>query len=138
MSEYINRSLRELVRERANHQCEYCGLHEDDSILGHQPDHIIALKHGGQTEQTNLAWSCALCNSFKGSDISSIDPATDNLTPLFSPRLDDWNEHFRYNVGSIIPLTPIGRVTEQILNFNRSDLVQLRLVLSRIGRYPNV
>ncbi|MDA0837088.1 MAG: HNH endonuclease signature motif containing protein [Planctomycetota bacterium] len=137
MPEYIHRSLRELVRERANHLCEYCRLHKDDAILGHQPDHIIALKHGGQTDQTNLAWSCALCNSFKGSDISSIDPVTENLTPLFSPRLDDWNEHFRYEAGSLIPLTPIGRVSERILNFNRSDLVQLRLVLSRIGRYPN-
>jgi hypothetical protein len=61
------------------------------------------------------------CNSFKGSDISSIDPVTDNLTPLFSPRLDDWNEHFRYKVGSIIPLTPIGRVT--VKNWKISERV---------------
>ncbi len=32
------------------------------------------------------------------------------LTPLINPRTQVWDDHFRYNQGIIIPLTPEGRV----------------------------
>jgi hypothetical protein len=38
---------------------------------------------------------CRLCNRFKGSDIASLDPASGTLLPLFNPRSDVWEEHFR-------------------------------------------
>ena len=49
-------------------------------------DHIIARKHCGPTIASNLALSCFYCNSFKGSDLSSLDPQTRKLTPLFHLR----------------------------------------------------
>jgi 5-methylcytosine-specific restriction endonuclease McrA len=62
MSEYVPAELRRLIRERAGHRCEYCLLHEDDAFLPHEPDHIISVKHRGETNEGNLAWTCFVCN----------------------------------------------------------------------------
>lgn len=45
----ISSSLRQLVIERAKGRCEYCLIHQDFSIYTHEIDHIIAVKHGGET-----------------------------------------------------------------------------------------
>ena len=52
MTSYVDASLRRLVESRANHLCEYCLIHEDDTYLGCQVDHVIAEKHGGPGELT--------------------------------------------------------------------------------------
>jgi HNH endonuclease len=64
MTTRVSEALRALVRERAGGRCEYCLIHEDDAFYPHQPDHIIAEKHGGPTREDNLAWSCFLCNHY--------------------------------------------------------------------------
>ena len=97
MSDRIPANLRRLVQERAEQRCEYCLLHSDNAFLSHEPDHVIARKHDGRTIEENLAWSCFICNRFKGTDISSIDPESGEITSLFHPRKDEWNEHFRWN-----------------------------------------
>ena len=79
---YLSASLREAVRRRANNRCEYCLLAEEDAVFPHEPDHIIAEKHGGPTTAENLAWACFDCNRFKGSDIASLDPASGRLRAL--------------------------------------------------------
>jgi len=48
-SNSIPTELRNLVRERASGRCEYCLIHQDFSIYTHEVDHIIAVKHGGET-----------------------------------------------------------------------------------------
>ena len=45
-------------------------------------------------------------------------------------------EHFRLEDGQIVPLTPIGRVTEYLLQFNQPQSVQERRWLIEAGRYP--
>ena len=135
MSDWISFELREFVRQRARGRCEYCQLHEDDSGLRHQPDHVIAIKHRGPTVESNLAYSCAMCNSFKGTDLSSVDSATGSLVRLFNPRLDDWPTHFEIIGGRIVGLTPEGRVTVELLQMNRPDMVQLRRFLAAAGRF---
>src|SRR5579875_401523 len=40
--------LRRQVQERAQGRCEYCLIHEADMYYPHEPDHVIAEKHGGQ------------------------------------------------------------------------------------------
>lgn len=47
--------LRRQVRDRAQGQCEYCRIHEEDVVFPHEADHIIAEKHGGPTTLENLA-----------------------------------------------------------------------------------
>jgi hypothetical protein len=83
-------ALRALVRERANHACEYCRLPETASIVPHQVDHIVALQHMGTDEATNLCLCCIRCNLSKGPNIASIDPlaGADTIVPLFHPRRD--------------------------------------------------
>jgi hypothetical protein len=124
------------VRERANRCCEYCLLSEDDAFFAHEPDHIIARKHDGKTELDNLCWSCFDCNRFKGSNIASIDSISEQLTPLFNPRKQFWDEHFEIQGGQIVPLTEIGRATEKVLKLNLMSRVEVRAMLSRLERYP--
>jgi hypothetical protein len=136
MSERVPADLRARVRHRARQRCEYCLLHEDSGGLLHQPDHIIACKHGGETVEENLAWSCFLCNQLKGSDLASVDLETGRIVRLFHPRRDRWSRHFRLEGARIVPLTAVGRVTEYLLQFNHPETLEMRQILIAEGRYP--
>lgn len=136
MSRYISRRLRALVRQRANNCCEYCRLPEEYGFGPYQPDHIVALKHRGETQDENLAWACFDCNHLKGTDVASIDIETGQVVRLFNPRLDDWEEHFRLEGPRIAPLTAVGRVTEHVLQFNRPEMLEIRSALIQAGEYP--
>jgi 5-methylcytosine-specific restriction endonuclease McrA len=72
----ISANLRRLVAERADQHCEYCLLPADVAFFPHEVDHVVALKHGGQTDAANLALACWRCNRHKGTDLGSFDPAT--------------------------------------------------------------
>jgi HNH endonuclease len=135
---YISAALRRLVTERAREQCEYCLFPQTASLFAFEMEHIIAEKHDGTTESENLALACPCCNRFKGSDLGSIDRETQQLTPFFHPRLQQWSDHFWLEGGSIVPLTPAGRVTAKILQFNLSERILEREQLSRIGEYPPI
>ena len=115
MSDEVAAPLRVLTQGRARLRCEYCLLHEEDAWEPHQPDHIIARKHRGVTTDDNLAWTCAVCNRHKGSDIASIDANTGRVVRLFHPRRDRWAHHFRLRQGRIVSRTAFGRVTEFLL-----------------------
>lgn len=132
----IPRRLREQVRERAGGHCEYCLVHERYSIKSYQADHIIAEKHGGQAASENLAWSCAVCNYLKGADLTSIDPSSGKITPLFNPRTQRWSRHFRLRGARIEPLTAIGRTTVHLLRLNDTERLDERELLVHFGMYP--
>ncbi|QDS93866.1 HNH endonuclease [Roseimaritima multifibrata] len=137
MSEYVPAPLRRAIRQRANQHCEYCLIHEDDVLLSHEPDHIIATKHGGKTSEANLAWTCFLCNRAKGSDIASIDPETNEIVRLFSPRSEAWETHFDLQSNAnVLGKTPIGRATVALLKLNRVPQVEIRRTLMDAGLYP--
>lgn len=110
--------LRRFVRVRANGCCECCGVNEVACFALHEIDHIVAEKHGGQTAADNLALSCTLCNRRKGTDLSSVDPESGAVVPLFHPRKDHWADHFRRDGARIAPLTATGRTTARLLTFN--------------------
>jgi len=132
----IGDALRRLVAGRAFYQCEYCLLSEDDSFSPHQVDHIVSRKHGGLSVQSNLAYACLRCNTWKGSDIASVEPSTCRLTPLYNPRQQRWADHFRLEGAIIEPLTPEGIVTARLLRLNLDRRVAERRLLIAIGRYP--
>lgn len=132
---YIPASLRNLVKERASHCCEYCLVHEDDVLLPHECDHVVLQQHG-ETEAANLALACIHCNRKKGPNIASVDPETNRVIPLFNPRVDDWDEHIRLNTAYIQRLTSIGRATLQLLDLNAFVRIRSREHLVTIGRYP--
>jgi hypothetical protein len=130
---YVAVALRRLVRERAGERCEYCLIPESLTLATHWVDHIVAEKHGGQTEEGNLALSCVLCNQHKGSDLTSIDPQTGEITPLFHPRRDRWLDHFRLVEGRLEALTATGRVTIRLLQLNHLDRMEERQLMLRLG-----
>lgn len=118
---YIPASLRREISEQAHECCEYCLQPESFSFSYHEIDHVIAEKHGGTTTADNLAFACKLCNTFKGSDVASIDPETNEVTPLYNSRRDRWQEHFQLNNSELIALTSKARATIRLLQLNRSD-----------------
>jgi HNH endonuclease len=133
---YVPVPLRRLVRARSGERCEYCLTPEQFTLASHWVDHIVAEKHGGQTAEGNLALSCVLCNQHKGTDLTSIDPQTGQITPLFNPRRDQWAAHFRLVGAHVEPLTPTGRVTVRLLQLNHPDRIEERQLLLRLGMLP--
>ena len=133
---YVSTTLRQLVTQRAREQCEYCRFPQTASLFAFEMEHIIAEKHDGITAAENLALSCPCCNRFKGTDLGSIDPETQQLTPFFNHRLQKWSDHFRLEGGIIVPLTPQGRVTAKILQFNLPERILEREQLITSGKYP--
>ncbi len=118
------------VRDRAADRCEYCLLPRAHHPAPFQIDHIIARQHGGGENLDNLALACIHCNRYKGPNIAGIDPDTGALTRLFHPRMDQWSRHFRRNGAEIIALSPVGRVTVNVLFMNDPEVLWLRSTLA--------
>lgn len=129
MSRYIAESLRRLVAQRADYCCEYCRLNELDSFFTFPIDHIISVKHGGETTANNLAYACPFCNSFKGSDIGTILLPNRTFIRLFNPRIDNWSDHFDMENHVIYSKTTIGEATIKILKLNDVDRIIERQVI---------
>ncbi len=123
----------QLVRQRAGNRCEYCHLPQEFSGLRFHVEHIIARQHRGTDDADNLALACPECNLHKGTNLTSIDPDTDQVTPLFHPRRDHWGEHFTLVAGNIIGKTPIGRTTTWLLEMNVGENLRVRQRLTRLG-----
>ena len=134
---YIAADLRRLVVARAESICEYCLIAEDDTFYGCEADHIISEKHGGTTDADNLAFACVFCNQAKGSDVGSVDWATNTFVRFFNPRTDAWADHFQIVGNRIEGLTAVGAVTARILAFNAGERVLERKTLQDMGRYPD-
>ena len=136
MTSHISAELRRIVRSRAGGLCEYCLIHESDTFVGCQIDHVISEKHGGPTDEGNLAFACSFCNRAKGTDVGSISSQSGEFTRFFNPRADYWGDHFAMAGVIIQPCTAIGEVTVRILGFNASERIPEREALVRVGRYP--
>jgi 5-methylcytosine-specific restriction endonuclease McrA len=54
----MDSQLRQLVWQRASSRCEYCQFPAQFAEAPFQIDHIIAQKHGGETNAENLALAC--------------------------------------------------------------------------------
>lgn len=123
----MDEAIRQFVRRRAGNRCEYCRIPQAATpfILFHV-EHIRARQHSGDDSPDNLALACDRCNAFKGPNLVSVDPETDETVPLFNPRQDDWSQHFLAEGGEITGLTPTGRATVRLLNVNAPRRVQLR------------
>jgi 5-methylcytosine-specific restriction endonuclease McrA len=122
--------LRRLVRLRAGGACEYCGLLQEHSPLAAlHIEHIIPRTHGGTDDPDNLAAACIDCNLAKGSNLAGLDPATGEITKLFHPRTQRWNDHFKWQGAYLMGKTPVGRATIVVLQMNSDEQVQLRLAL---------
>lgn len=132
----MDKELEELVWQRAAGRCEYCRFPHPFAELPFEVDHIIARKHRGETAQDNLSLACFYCNSYKGPNIAGMDPETNIVTPIFHPRRDIWDDHFRWNGPELDGLTAIGRTTIDVLRINHPDAVAVRASLIEEGVFP--
>lgn len=129
------RPFRSRVCERAQERCEYCHLPEEADVIVFEVDHIIAEQHGGLTVLENLAYSCFECNRRKGPNLTSSDPQTDEITILFNPRTQQWDEHFLINKnGTLIGRSAAGRTTIRLFKLNDPERVQERVDLIAVGK----
>jgi hypothetical protein len=131
----MDEAIRQQVRERAQHRCEYCRIPQDALPWARfHIEHIRARQHGGSDDLENLALACRRCNARKGPNLSSIDPDTDEVTLLFNPRTEHWRSHFALVEHRIIGLTAVGRATSTLLDMNDPDRLQLRAELAALGQ----
>jgi hypothetical protein len=134
----IPAALRRRIREQARAQCGYCRSSEVLMGMQMEVEHLIPLAAGGRTEEENLWLSCRRCNEFKGTQTTASDPDTVELVPLFHPRVQKWEEHFRWNEEGveILGLTPTGRATVVALKLNHPVIVVTRRLWVSAGWWP--
>jgi hypothetical protein len=103
-------------------------------------EHIIPRHKGGENALNNLAFACQGCNNSKHIKTNVFDVVSQQMVPLFNPRQHQWSEHFvwRDDYTIVIGITPIGRVTVQVLKLNRSGVVNLRRALFILGEHPPI
>jgi hypothetical protein len=67
--------------------------------------------------------------------VGSFDPLTGALVPLFNPRKQKWEDHFKWGGAMIQALSPEGRVTVKLLRLNDADRVSERQRLMAVGLF---
>lgn len=134
----ISRALRKYVSERANYRCGYCKSQEQIMGIALEIEHIIPEISGGDSTETNLWLACSTCNRHKSKATHAVDQVTGQRVPLFNPRHQVWLEHFQWSDEGLIILgmTPVGRVTVDILNMNNEVVVQARRLWIAAGWHP--
>lgn len=135
---YLSEELRQRVALAARHRCEYCLTRQEISGAQMHIEHIVPLALGGVSEFDNLCLACAWCNTFKAVKTHALDPLTQESIPLFNPRTQTWNEHFRWNESGIeiIGITAIGRATVNALRMNNEYIVPARQYWVLAGWHP--
>jgi len=131
MRKKIPDRLRREVTVRANGFCEYCRADSDFSDSSFDVEHIVPISQNGKTEFENLALSCHGCNLYKSNKTEAFDIVSAEISRLFNPRQDDWNEHFVWakNYTLIVGLTSVGRAAVETLKLNRKGLLNQRKAL---------
>jgi hypothetical protein len=132
----VDRALEQQVWLRAQSRCEYCHFPSEFAELRFQMDHIIPKKHRGPTIESNLALASYYCNSYKGPNLSGIDPVTNEVSRLFDPRKDEWADHFKWAGPYLVGFTAKGRATIETLKINEPQTVYFRRYLLESGMYP--
>lgn len=133
----IDAALRDLVRRRARNRCEYCRLPQSAEAATFHIEHILAQQHTppAPDDPDNLALACHRCNLHKGTNLSSIDPVSGLIVPLFHPRRDEWQQHFDVEGATIVGRSPSGRASVQLLRFNMHRRLKLRAALIADGEF---
>jgi hypothetical protein len=76
-----------------------------------------------------------LCNLGKSSNLSGL--VKGDVVPLFHPRKQRWDRHFRWSGARLVGKTKCGRATIRVLNINAPERVDLRRLLIAIGLFPS-
>jgi hypothetical protein len=125
------------VAVRAKFCCEYCISQEAYSPDYFSIEHTFPKSLTKSNDLESLAFSCQSCNNHKYIATTAIDPLTLSVSSLYNPRNHEWDEHFIWtnNFSIIEGITPIGRCTVVKLKINRVSVVNLREVLTIVGKH---
>ena len=99
-------------------------------------DHVIPVSAGGETAADNLALACVSCSLRKAARLGAADPATGQEVPIFNPRTERWDQHFRWDGVVLVGLTATARATVQALQMNRPIVLVIRQEEAAFGRHP--
>lgn len=132
----VSGELRKEVVGRSGSRCEYCRLSQTGQEATFHVDHIQPVVSGGKTELSNLALACVSCSLRKGARRTAVDAKTNDEVGLFHPRVDQWDEHFKWRGSRVIGLTATGRATVALLKMNRELVVAIRNEERIQGRHP--
>jgi hypothetical protein len=124
------------VEQRAGGRCEYCRMHQSLQGATFHVEHIIPRCFGGQSELHNLAWSCPSCNLHKSNRVDVHLADSDLRVPLFNPRTDNWNDHFRWDDYYLVSPTSVGRATIDLLQLNQERRIRIRQAEALFGLFP--
>ena len=127
------------VATRARDRCEDCGLPQEAEVMDLTVDHVVPRAGQGSTELSNLALACLACNARKWKFTQSTDSLTGRTVPLFNPRRQRWQDHFRWiddDLTRIEGKTATGRATVELLPMNSRRAVQIRRWLMFVGLHP--
>ena len=135
---YVTAQERQLIAERARGRCEYCRSPVDFATQSFSVEHVIPVSRGGETTLDNLALACPGCNGHKYTKVEAPDSVEGTLVPLYNPRLQRWQDHFRWNEDftRIVGVTATGRATVSALRMNRPGVINVRRVLFAVGLHP--
>ena len=116
------------VALRAGHRCEYCHAPEDFFPNRFTVDHIIPASRGGVTALENLALCCFACQQQKLDFEVGRDPVNEKDAPLFNPRKQRWERHFRWFTDGLQleGITRAGRATVARLRMNQYRQIEAR------------
>jgi hypothetical protein len=135
MNELSWAAIVRLVHERARNCCEYCQTSRD--TIG-QAMHVEHIDPRGGDAPENLCLACPSCNLSKATSIAARDPLPGATVPLFHPRTQRWQDHFRWieNARRVQGVTPIGRATVERLRMNQDRLVVARALWVKANCHP--
>jgi hypothetical protein len=123
---------------RAGHRCEYCRAPEFVFNGLFEVEHIIPTSRGGADDETNLCLACRVCNLRKADRATALDEVTRTQVPLFHPREQRWDAHFRVDPDSaeIEGITPTGRATVACLDLNHPSQLTARQFWITLRLFP--
>jgi hypothetical protein len=101
-------------------------------------DHVIPIKQDGLDDLENLALACFHCNRYKSNRQAAIDPETQQMTDLFNPRNQAWEDHFIWSADKLTLLgqSAMGRATINALKLNRERIQLIREADLAVNRHP--
>jgi hypothetical protein len=77
-------------------------------------------------------------NEAKGVQTHAVDPLSQQIVPLFNPRMDKWSQHFQWTESStqILGITAIAQATVSTLSLNADLRVRSRKLWVEAGYHP--
>jgi hypothetical protein len=134
----ISKETRARIREQARDRCGYCLSQQRFTYGPLEIEHIVPEAASGTDDEENLWLGCRMCNNYKGTQTSGVDPESGENSVLFNPRKQVWNDHFRWSEDgtTVIGQTPCGRATVSALQMNNRLAVLVRVSWVQAGWHP--